>query len=249
VTPSEQLVLDELELFRREANDCVTCLYAYLTIHAVGRQNRRVHRQLNEHAVFWNATLKALQTALLIALGRVFDNGSPHNVAVLMRTMQANRAVFSRKALRIRKQPIFANDPAGLTTYMKDVAAPHRGDFRRIANQVRRWRAAYERVYKTLRDKIFAHLELTDRAQIDQLFSKTNIRELEKMTTFLTRLQDAFWETFHNGRRLAVRPTRHAVGRILERPKGAHTVKSIHEEVVGHTRQVLLSLNSLAHRA
>jgi hypothetical protein len=75
VNPAEQLVLDELELFRREANDCAACLYAYLTIHALGGQTSGVKWRLNEHAIFWNTTLSALQTALLIALGRVFDNG------------------------------------------------------------------------------------------------------------------------------------------------------------------------------
>lgn len=249
MTPAEQVVLDELELFRREANDCTTYLYAYLTIHAVGGQTSSVRRQLNEHAIFWNTALKALQTALLIALGRVFDNKSRHNVAVLVRAMESNRAVFSRRAMRIRKQALFSNDPGGLTTYMSDVVAPHSGDFRRIAKQVRQRRVAYDRVYKTLRNKIFAHLELTERAQIDQLFSQTNIRELEKMTTFLTRLHDAYWEAFHNGRRLAVRPTRHAVGRILRRPRGARAVKSVHEEIVEHTRQVLLSLTALTQEA
>jgi HEPN superfamily AbiU2-like protein len=247
VTPAEQLVLDELELFRREASGCTTCLYAYLTIHAIGGQNRKVRRQLNAHALFWNTTLRALQTALLISLGRVFDNKSKHNIAKLVGTMDMNRSVFSRKALRIRKHGTLSNDPTQLTAYMIEVVAPHKGDFRRIAKQVKRWRAAYERVYKTLRDKIFAHLELTDRAQIDQLFSQTNIRELERMTTFLVRLHDAYWETFHNGRRLAVRPIRHAVGRILERPKGARVVKPVHEAIVGNTRQVLLSLSGAHH--
>jgi hypothetical protein len=168
---------------------------------------------------------------------------------MVVQMMYANRAVFSRKALRIRKQPTFSNDPAQLAAYMSDVVTPHKGDFRRIAKQVRRWRAAYERVYKTLRDKIFAHLELTHRERIDQLFGQTNIRELERMTTFLTRLHDAYWETFHNGRRLAVRPTRHAVGRILKRPKGARVVKPAHEAIVRDTHQVLLSLGTVGAAA
>jgi hypothetical protein len=247
VTPAEQLVLDELESFRREANDCTTCLYAFLTIHAVGGQNRNVHRQLNEHALFWNTTLRALQTALLISLGRVFDNRSKHNIAKLLGTMDGNRSVFTRKSLRTRKYATFSNDPAQLAGYMSDVVAPHKGDFRRMSKQVKRWRSAYGSVYKALRDKIFAHLELTDPAQIEQLFGQTNIRELEKMTTFLVRLHDAYWEAFHNGRPLAVRPMRHAVGRILKRPKGARVVTPAHEAIVGDTRRVLLSLVGAGH--
>jgi len=243
MTPSEKAVLDELELFRREANDCTTCLYAYLTIHAVGGQMSRVHRQLNEHALFWNTTLRALQTALLIALGRVFDSSSRHNITILVRKMEANRTVFSRKALRIRKQAIFA-DAAGLQEYMRDVVAPHAGDFRRIARLVELRRATYHRVYKALRDKVFAHLVLTDSKHVQKLFSQTNIRELERLTTFLGRLHDAYLETFHNGRRLAVRPSRYAVGRIIRSPKGARAVKSVHEEIIAHTRSVLLSLGT-----
>jgi hypothetical protein len=86
MTPTEQAVLEELDVFRRDVNDCTTCLYAYLTIHAVGGQTPRVRRQLNEHALFWNTTLRALQTTMLIALERVFDNKSKHNIAVLTST-------------------------------------------------------------------------------------------------------------------------------------------------------------------
>jgi AbiU2 len=218
----------------------VTCLYCYLTIHAVAGQSRSVRHHLNENALFWNTSLYSLQSALILALGRVFETNTPHNVGTFMHAVSANRTVLSRSALRIRKSQIFGNNLAGLNDYMRAARTPRPSDFRRVANLVRTHRNTYIATYRTVRNQVFAHTLVTDAAQISQLFSKTNIRQLERMATYLLHLHDAFWEAFHNGGRLTLRRRRYSIARILRRPKGRAATAAIQETAVTHTRRALL---------
>ena len=80
----------ELEVFRTEAETGIQFFYAYLTVHAVAAKNEAVYRLLNKAPLFWNTSLGALQTAAFIALGRVFDQNSTHNLDRLLRVAQDN---------------------------------------------------------------------------------------------------------------------------------------------------------------
>lgn len=239
MTTEETAVVEALGTFKRQADDCVTCLYAYLTIHAIAGQSRSIRMHINENALFWNTTLHALQTALILALGRVFETNTPHNVGTFMRVMHLNRSAFSRSALRTRKQPIFSNSPGELATYVREARIPYPSDFRRVAGFVRRHRAAYIETYRSLRDKVFAHTLTVDQEEIARLFSKTNIRQLQRMTTYLNELHDAFWEAFHNGGRLTVRRRRISINRILRLARVGELTAATQEATVAQTREAL----------
>jgi AbiU2 len=73
MTPQENAVAEALRILSRQADDCVTCLYAYLTIRAVAGKSKPVRDHINANALFWNTALHALQSALILALGRVFE--------------------------------------------------------------------------------------------------------------------------------------------------------------------------------
>src|SRR5256885_12181769 len=101
---AEQQFERELEIFRTEAEAAAQFFYSYLAIHEVAKRQRRVFHMLDEHALFWNTILGGLQTAALIAVGRVFDQQSAHNVHVVLRLARDNRAIFSKVAIGKRKQ-------------------------------------------------------------------------------------------------------------------------------------------------
>lgn len=241
MTPQETAVVEALKILKRQADDCVTCLYAHLTIHAVTGRSYPIRAQINENALFWNTALRALQTSLILALGRAFEADTPHNVRTFMREMDKNRAAFSRSALRTRKAPIFGDHLRDLDTYIREARIPRPSDFRRVADFVRAHRKAYFATYRDLRNQVFAHTLTVDQEQIARLFSKTNIRQLQRMTTYLNDLHDAFWEAFHNGGRLTVRRRRISIARILRRPRGraAALTAPIQEAVVLATRAAL----------
>ena len=211
--------MQALRTFKRQADDCVAALYAYLTIHTVAGASRPIREHVNENALFWNIALHALQSALILALGRVFEHNTPHNIHTFMQVTSDNRIAFLRVALGRRKAAIFDRDPEGLKSYIREARSPRPGDFSRVAARVREHRKAYLASYRVLRHHVFAHTLTTDPDEIADLFSKTNIRQLQRMTTYLGTLHDAFWEAFHNGGRLTLRRRRHSVARMLRRPK------------------------------
>jgi hypothetical protein len=208
----------ELEVFRTEAESGIQFFYAYLAVHAVAEHHQSVYQLLNKAPLFWNTSLGALQTAAFIALGRVFDQKSTHNLDRLLRVAQDNPQIFSKAALGRRKQGTNPAPPEWLEDYLSDAYEPTPQDFRRLRSHVQKWRKIYVSNYRDLRHKLFAHKEVSDRAETDALLAKTDIRELQRMFAFLGALHEALWELFFNGRRPVLRPQRYSVQRMRELP-------------------------------
>ncbi len=208
----------ELEIFRTEVEAATQFFYAYLTVHAVAGDDVAVHRLLNTAPLFWNTNLGALQTSTFVALGRVFDQQSKHNVDRLLKIAQSNPAIFSKAALGARKQKADRTASSWLAQYLQNAYVPKTGDFRRFRSLVRKHRGTYEARYRDLRSKVFAHKELSDGADVQALSAKTNVRELQRLLIFLLSLYDALWNLFVNGKRPVLRPRRYSVRRICDKP-------------------------------
>jgi hypothetical protein len=61
------------------------------------------------------------------------------------------------------------------------------------------WRRVYEKGYKDIRNRLFAHRELSSREEITALFAKTNPNELKDLFKFLSSLRLALWAAYENG--------------------------------------------------
>lgn len=105
----EQAFEHELEILRKNCEGAAQCFYGQLAINEVALRRPAVHMVLNENALFWNTTARALQVTTFIAMGRSFDQGAAHGVDRLLKIAQDNPAMFERESLRRRKQ---GNAPA-----------------------------------------------------------------------------------------------------------------------------------------
>ena len=193
VSPEARFVR-ELEHFRNDSNAAAQFLYAWISFHACAHENQNISRKVNEHALFWNTTLGALQTSLFIVLGRIFDRDTlNHTLERLLREASENPAIFSRKALAQRKskQSPGANWIKG---YVQGAYVPTRNDFARLQRYAAGKRAIYERAYKKIRHKVFAHSGISSSAQSDALFAQTNIRELQRLVLSLIALYESLWQ-------------------------------------------------------
>src|SRR5262249_33454551 len=157
--------------------------------------------------------------------GRIFDQTSMHNLDRLLRVAQDHPQIFSKVALGHRKQGANSDPPEWLADYLSDVYEPTPQDFRRLRSHVRKWRKIYEGNYRDLRRKLFAHKEISDHADIDALFAKANIRELQRLFAFLGSLYEALWQLFFNGRKPVLRPQRYSVKRMRDLPSPARRSK------------------------
>ena len=246
MTKAEDLFENELEVFRTEAESAVQFLYSFLAVHAVAGEHKEVHRLLNRAPLFWKTMLGALQTSTFIALGRVFDQKSNHNVDRLLKIGQSNMSVFSKAALAGRKRRGSANADEWLAEYLVDVYEPTVDDFRRLRRYVSRRRKTYEKNYRALRHQVFAHKEVSQKADIQALFTKTNVRELQQMLVFLRRLHEALWQLFHNGRKPTLRPARYSVKQIREQPSPEHRGRALQERL---THEIEAFLKAVAAKA
>jgi hypothetical protein len=239
MTPEERAITAALETFRHQANECIMCLYAYVTIHTVAAKSKAIRDHINHDAIFWGTTLNALKASLIIALGRVFENNSEHNLRTFMQVIHDNRVAFRRAALRGRKAATFGDDVVALNSYVRAAQIPHPSDFARLRKFVTKHRRTYEQKYRDLRHKIFAHTLVVNQNEVAALYQQTNVRELERMTTFLGRLHECILYTYQDGGRFSTRPRRYSVKRMLKKPKGRTLSRPIQEDTVTHTRRAL----------
>ena len=94
---------NELETFRKEEETAQQMFFAWLSLRATAASNADVLRMLNETPLFWiNAQHSMLVTAF-VTLGRLFDQGSKHNLDRLMTIVSQNLSIYSIDALRARK--------------------------------------------------------------------------------------------------------------------------------------------------
>jgi hypothetical protein len=125
------------KFFRTEAEACAQFLFAFLAVHDVANRKKAVHKLLNRAPLFWNTCLGALQASAFIALGRVFDSNSPHNINQLLRMAQGNRTqLFSKAALGRRKQGSKPQPPEWLPDFLRSAHEPSADDFRRIVDMI-----------------------------------------------------------------------------------------------------------------
>jgi hypothetical protein len=188
---------NELRVFDNDVDEVIQCFYIWRTVHGAARKSRRVYDLLNRNAGFWVVALGSIQANSLIALGRIFDRGKDtHNVGRLLGLAAKNPAIFSKAALRQRKEKDLANASHLVDDFMKSVKEPTTSDFKRLEQFVEARRKVYENCYKHLRDKRYAHKQRMDMSGI---FALTNTRELARLVTDLSKLHNVLWHWYRNG--------------------------------------------------
>jgi hypothetical protein len=204
----------------------------------------QVHRLLNSSVLFWNTILAGLQTSTFIVLGRILDQSSMHNVDRVLKIAQDHPEIFSKNALGKRKQGNLENPPDWLPEYLEAAYVPTPTDFRRLRSHVHKQRTIYNNNYRDLRRKVFAHKELSDPAAVSALFAKTNIRQLQRLLVFFSRLYDALWQLFFNGRKPVLLPRRYSLKRMRDRPSRPEINRSVQERIAHEAEQFLIGASA-----
>jgi len=249
MTDPEAEFIRELEAFGAEAQAATRFSYAWRTVRAVISDDENVLDILNETSSFWRTVLRALLTASLVTLGRIFDQDkkSKHNIDRLLRTAQADLGVFSKEALTRRKCQRSPDADEWLVDYLQRAYVPTAKDFRRLRRYVAHRRQIDENKYRPLRNGVFAHKGVSEQAEIDALFARTKKRELQQLIVFLNRRHGALEDLLYNGRKPSLRPARYAVHRMREHPSSLHNHHTVQEEIVHETERFLRSLVREAH--
>lgn len=244
----DQQFWHELEIFRTEAEAAAQFFYAERAVHEVAANDKFVYRFLNKSPLFWNTCLGALQTATFMALGRVFDQGSPHNIYRVLRIAQDNPEIFSKAALGLRKQANSSNQPDWLAKFLHDAYEPKPKDFRRLRAYILKRRRIYESKFEGVRHKFFAHKAASDEAEIAALFGKIKVSELQQLVAFLLSLHEALWQLFINGRKPVLRPSRYSIKRMRAIPSPGGQQRAVQEEITHEVERLLVSASRTTRR-
>lgn len=196
----------DLEVFRNEIESTIQFFYCYLAINSELSDSKEKLSFVNKTPLFWKTNISSLQVSFFITLGRIFDKTSKHNVFNLLKTARKHQSIFSKAALKSRKEAGSANAHEWITDYMKGMYVPKESDFDRLDEYVQKYSNLYDANYRMIRNKIFAHQEFSKPEQREKLFKKTDIKELEKILVFLKKLYLALWELYANGRKPKLRP-------------------------------------------
>lgn len=244
----------ELEVFQTEVESGIQFFYMYLAFNSVLCKNKQALKIVNRTPLFWRTNVGALQTSSFIVLGRIFDQDqkSKHNIDRLLRVAQEHSDIFSAEALEVRKRAGSANANEWISDYMKDVYVPSADDFRRLRKYVSKYRKIYEKKYRDIRHKIYAHKELSDKADVYNLFAQTNTIEMQKLLIFLNRIHEALWQLFHNGRKPTLRPMKYSVRSMMNNdpaPEWQSQSLIVQERIVQETQKFFDILTSYAQPA
>ena len=86
--------------------------------------------------------------------------------------------------------------------------------------------------------------EIAEAADVQKLFAKTNIRELQKVFVFANALYEALWEMLTNGRKPVLRPMRYSVNKMKRNRKKPRRNQTVQEMIVQEVQDFFESILS-----
>lgn len=184
-----------------EIEDAVAMFYTAEEVQDCARRDENILNAIQHDALFWNVQVHALQSALFIALGRIFDiSGDAYSIHKLMRdTSQHFTLLFSHEALRARKAKLNLQ-PQDLDNYLVGLWEPDPLAVKTLRKALAPHVKRYSDVYLPLRNQYFAHTLVVDQTVVNNLFANTNRLELEETLLFAREVVALIQEMYLNGR-------------------------------------------------
>lgn len=175
-------------------------LYAHLGMHTTLKRDAEALGHVNQNPLFWKTVDGALHLSTFIALGRLFDQSSNHNIDRVIGLAQSNLRIFAKDRLEGRKRLSSENADEWIQSFMASVYEPASQDFRKLRKFVDVYRKIYFSHYRDIRDKIHAHAEIRQQTDIDDLYSNTSADQLSTVFSAVLHLHELLWQLYHNGR-------------------------------------------------
>jgi hypothetical protein len=188
----------ELEIFRTEQEVAQQYFFGYLAIRKKAEEDRELLGVVNLYPWFWVTVDHSLLLGTFMALGRIFDRSTQHNIGTLMSAVSAELSEFSRAALKARHihSGLSVQDAAKHVSRAHELTAKN---VKELEEKVEVWRGVYDNNYREIRNKVFAHKVISTTDKIDALFEKTTATQLKALLHFLNCVYLTLWEAYSNG--------------------------------------------------
>lgn len=226
----EQIFLQRIEALARDARAAARYAYFGSSINFVANQNLALVPILDRDVGFWNTVLGAMQTASIVALGRIYDSRKDVLSADhLVKHATRYPGIFSRSALGARKTPGFA----------ADAFEPKVADFSSLEDALDQHAALYESTAGPIRHKAFAHAGNITSQEMYELFQNVPPADYERLSVFSLSLHNALFELYYNGREPLMENITSDLATLVANPAGIREITFEHRYAIKDTAQFL----------
>ncbi len=182
-----------------DLNITIKCFYTWKKIMDTFQLSSKLLKADSQYSEFWPIVAYSLEGSFFLGLNRIFDTvESSYTIYNFLTYCSANIQLFSRESLFRRKYESI-NSIKLASEKAKNAFQPDASYFRMLKHLIRPKRDIVEKIYKEIRHVYFAHTILTDKTEVQKLFSQTNKKELEDILYFLYDLMFGIFELFYNG--------------------------------------------------
>lgn len=239
-TRAEKEFNDRMANFERDARAGAVFTYTQLTMHHL--TDPELYECLNNHAAFWNGVMGALQTAAIVALGRIYDSkkGS-YSAEVLLDFANQHRGIFSQPFLERRKidRGLSAEEAR---KYATDAYVPKIGCLDSFVSELQQMKCTYKEQVQPIRHDVFAHAGRLSNDDRNDLFTMLFVRDLERLTVFPLRLYSALYQYYENGREPVLADVPTVIGAVVSELPSEFTSTWEHMHVAADTKDFMESL-------
>jgi hypothetical protein len=189
----------DLQQMSNQIDQVVEIFHTNRAINERARECSQTWNAINNAGEFWGTHQNCLNTTLFIAMGRLFDSAAgASSLRKFLKSTSEHRGFFSKAALRSRKLG-HGILPVGLDEYVGRAWEPSRRELEQFLEKLIPYEKQWNAVYAPLRNKVYAHIQEKDRDRIHELYSLTQLAEVEEMLRFLKGLVDDLWQLYYNG--------------------------------------------------
>ena len=179
--------------------------YQYIEIHNHAAANNGIYTALNRDPEFWNANLYALQQAMFISLGRIFDSGrDSHSIYKLLKAAQDNRKFFFKRALRARRMKGLVAKPEYMDDFIAAAHVPTIVELRKLTKSLKGPGKKYREAFGDIRNMHVGHAIVTGKPAIDEMYSKVVIADARDVLYALSDVMFVLRQIWDNGRKPAM---------------------------------------------
>jgi AbiU2 len=153
-------------------------------------------------SLFWRVALQGTIVSTFITMGRIFDDGTKHNIGRIRKVVDRTPGIFSIECLKQRKRRLPGLD---VDEYVEGKHALEPLRAQAMLAEIDRWQGVYSTRYKGIRHSL-AHKKFGTIEQVNALLAKTDIEEMKAMCAFLHALWHALDQLYQDGQDPVLRP-------------------------------------------
>ena len=158
-----------------------------------------------EATLFTRTMLGSLRSSTYIAIHKVFEEKSRHNLTTLIESARANLDMFGREGFRDRRiaqESRLTLDQ--IDAYASGIHIPTAADFAELEPAITKWTDLYKLKIRDARNLWYGHRVFSTIHEANDELAETSLDDIEGMLAFLNNLNSELHQLLQNGKKIDV---------------------------------------------